>query len=630
MGMSASQARLLTLTSRLSDLELKAQQISNNKIRLAMDTEQVSKDYAAALDKEKLTILTGYNQANPVYSDLTYNNLTGPNSPLMTQYGVSNATGQILVSQSIADKFKNSASLEDFLRLNNTTLVRKASVSESDYNAAQTAFTTAETNYTTSKDTTRIAKQNLDTYGAQYVKGYQGTGVWQYQDGYQPPDTASIISRAADSVVAKAQNAISTSIQSTTTPVSQTATYINGIATQATFMSNFTTGPAMPVSTCKMALESYLPKIRDNLASLIGLSGADQAVLTTQKSYIDASIAKLYAPVSPIATAADFYSDVNLAGFNRFDQNAVRQACANVPMGSQTTYSTSLSASDMNAKLAEVSAAFGGLNADFTGGSLAQYVTNRQAGLNYAPVIAQQGLTSDILFRINSTLQGITKAEITNAFAGTTYTGSETGAPVIRSSGNGDPLAFKPGFESGIDSDGKNITTIYQGLLNTYNAAVLDESGKQTAYNTAKAVLEALSDVVTTDNTDYYTNLYNRMKQGYFTMTNEGNSLNSPNWLQNQMMQGNLFLERVDQDKKWNQISYTADTNIVETTDDKDMAKAEAKYQTDIASIQSKDKKFDVQLTKINTEHNAIQTEIDSVKKTIDKNIERSFKIFDA
>ena len=55
MGMAASQARLLSITARMTDVEFKSQQISNTKIRLADESEQVAEDYTKALNKQKLT-----------------------------------------------------------------------------------------------------------------------------------------------------------------------------------------------------------------------------------------------------------------------------------------------------------------------------------------------------------------------------------------------------------------------------------------------------------------------------------------------------------------------------------------------------------------------------------------------
>lgn len=44
--------------------------------------------------------------------------------------------------------------------------------------------------------------------------------------------------------------------------------------------------------------------------------------------------------------------------------------------------------------------------------------------------------------------------------------------------------------------------------------------------------------------------------------------------------------------------------------------------------IQSEDKKLELQLKDLDTQNNAIQTEMESVKKVVDKNIEQSFKAF--
>lgn len=66
MGLAASQARLLTITSRLSNTELRQQQIANTKMRLTADQEQVSTKYSNALNNQTLTL----NDAPMTYSDL--------------------------------------------------------------------------------------------------------------------------------------------------------------------------------------------------------------------------------------------------------------------------------------------------------------------------------------------------------------------------------------------------------------------------------------------------------------------------------------------------------------------------------------------------------------------------------
>ena len=58
MGMAASQARLLMLTSRLHDVELKAQQLQNAKLQLSTQQDAVYEDYQKALDATTLTMQT--------------------------------------------------------------------------------------------------------------------------------------------------------------------------------------------------------------------------------------------------------------------------------------------------------------------------------------------------------------------------------------------------------------------------------------------------------------------------------------------------------------------------------------------------------------------------------------------
>ena len=54
MGLAASQARLLTLTARLADNELRSQTINNAKMRLSTESSQASENYINALNNATL------------------------------------------------------------------------------------------------------------------------------------------------------------------------------------------------------------------------------------------------------------------------------------------------------------------------------------------------------------------------------------------------------------------------------------------------------------------------------------------------------------------------------------------------------------------------------------------------
>ena len=98
MGLAASQARLLSITSRLSDNELRTQLINNSKMRLATESSRVSEDYINALNSATM-MMTNYDvNGNETTQALTFNALTAY-SPSNNQYGLVDTTpGRIIVS----------------------------------------------------------------------------------------------------------------------------------------------------------------------------------------------------------------------------------------------------------------------------------------------------------------------------------------------------------------------------------------------------------------------------------------------------------------------------------------------------------------------------------------------------
>ncbi|MFA7658672.1 MAG: hypothetical protein WCY19_04500 [Candidatus Gastranaerophilaceae bacterium] len=128
----------------------------------------------------------------------------------------------------------------------------------------------------------------------------------------------------------------------------------------------------------------------------------------------------------------------------------------------------------------------------------------------------------------------------------------------------------------------------------------------------------------------YYTNVFNEIKENGYNEPGDDNMQNG-DWLYSQLSSGNVSLYENNGTGDFTNVSWSSgDSTLQSKSDDADIARAEAKYNVEMAEVQSKDKRFDLSLKSIDTEHTAIQTEMDSVKKVIDKNIEKSFKIFDA
>lgn len=117
----------------------------------------------------------------------------------------------------------------------------------------------------------------------------------------------------------------------------------------------------------------------------------------------------------------------------------------------------------------------------------------------------------------------------------------------------------------------------------------------------------------------------------------DGDAANDSDWLKDMVGSGKFTIELVNQDKTTGEVEFkttsvASDTYIGETStssvDKQALAKAEAKYENETKKIDAKDKKFDMDLSKLETERTALTTEYDSVKKVINDNIERTFGIF--
>lgn len=107
-----------------------------------------------------------------------------------------------------------------------------------------------------------------------------------------------------------------------------------------------------------------------------------------------------------------------------------------------------------------------------------------------------------------------------------------------------------------------------------------------------------------------------------------------PNYLQDCLRNGKYLVEKcdpnqnVDEGYKWSSISWDATANISDAyyTDNDDAAKA--KYDRLQNQIQAQDKKLELELDNIETQRNAVTTEIDSVEKVISEDIEKTFNAF--
>ena len=105
--------------------------------------------------------------------------------------------------------------------------------------------------------------------------------------------------------------------------------------------------------------------------------------------------------------------------------------------------------------------------------------------------------------------------------------------------------------------------------------------------------------------------------------------LNNPTILQSLIINGKLFLNKVDEETGSMTMDMLAsDTNIEYVLDTSDDAEAESKYQYETACLARKQSQLDLELDQLETQHNAVIKEIDSVKEVIGNNIDRTYNLF--
>ena len=108
MGMAASQARLLSITSRIHDVEYQAQQIQSAKMALALQEDEVYRKYNEALDAQTLTFRSP--SGNLVAAN--FNNLFGVDSiknGLNADYILYNSDGEVVIPSDIFDAYSDMA-----------------------------------------------------------------------------------------------------------------------------------------------------------------------------------------------------------------------------------------------------------------------------------------------------------------------------------------------------------------------------------------------------------------------------------------------------------------------------------------------------------------------------------------
>ena len=125
----------------------------------------------------------------------------------------------------------------------------------------------------------------------------------------------------------------------------------------------------------------------------------------------------------------------------------------------------------------------------------------------------------------------------------------------------------------------------------------------------------------------FYDALFNQLCANGWT---ENDEVTDSSYLQEMLQSGMLYISKVKDDGYYYQGNYATDPYIKEISDETLIAQVEAKYTTEKAKLNTKEETLDMKMKNLDTEISSLTTEYDTVKNTISKNIEKSFKRYNA
>ena len=540
MGLSASQAKLLSITSRLSSNELRSQEITQEKALLSNQTYEANERYLAALRDTNLTYLTYDLDGNQTYTALTGSQLT-TYAPLKNQYGLINSSGKILVSETDAANFESSNNINEFLEKYGVTQI----------------------------DTGKTVTVTNPAYQGEYDKWLKDHQDWV--DNY--PKIEDYTKEVPD---------------------------VNNDIYNAVRNSGGCFGNGMNGLNCYMHV----------LSDLIGPG--------THKTSDGHEIT--------IVTTGGWNWNSALHGVENFEK-----------------ITQMLKEGHCSGDVIEGTAVIDGVEYDNMAYEEIEYNGTTElklvGGTVSDPNMSLWQRAVDLLWEVHND-----------------YDGSATGGRAKEQN-----LAK---FLYFVEHDLKQAVTKTEIDYDAYQKAVDEYREEPQMPDIPATIEEKVYEYSDRDKAQWYVNLWHRMNgenQERTDSTSGSNSpvslggrtpgrqydiledglMNSAEWLQYSLEHGSIMLEKVEftdptkegtglEDSTWRPTIYTSALDISEETNEKTKAKAEAEYENAQKVIEAKGKNYDNILSLLDTEHDALQSEYDSVKSVIDKNVDRTLKMYSA
>lgn len=124
---------------------------------------------------------------------------------------------------------------------------------------------------------------------------------------------------------------------------------------------------------------------------------------------------------------------------------------------------------------------------------------------------------------------------------------------------------------------------------------------------------------------EFYSALFNNLCQnGWY----ENLYINDEEYLSNALKNGQLFITSMNQDGYYYQDRYNAGEYIMEVTDEDAVTQAELEFANKKSKITYKEERLELDMKQLDLEISSLTTEYDTVKSLISKNVEKTFTMF--
>ena len=736
MGMAASQARLLSITSRMSDNELRSQLINNAKMRLTTDSSKASEKYLAALNEAQMMFSNYDTAGNSQYQQLTFSNLTSY-SAYNNQYGLVNKSGQLLISENDASKYTEAldkAKADPDVDVNDPDSVNSKALEE---------FLKS---YGLEKTTTYFDNSEITSIDPNIKKIYEGDMEFEYgvdANGMPKADRISGIHYGYDESLKTKDYGIYKSLLDDYSSAKQNWKAVSKQAEQAyvkNLYSNLAKADYESVYQDVIEWSNSLEPQYDGNGKITGYIEKTSDNEEEEKKTIGDEVdrAKLF-----LSYMEQFYTNVGSSKW--LDKDGVNKpfhdtmewyfSLESLMNSGNPTYSTPTQAYVRDGYTPTLTAVYkkDANNNDTNEIDYYVYTISTADQVNYptsdtvypdqkwtdadgnettVPVkeIQEQKISeeefvqsiadmyrffqSEVLSQLNP--EDPTFRDMYKQQAGKNKTGKEKTDAEIQAEKKYDNAftnyknasknlsLFIFGFDVGnstqydklddmewiLYGDWKNKNDPSEGRTNqpvgpttaidtseggiTYDLTFAIDNSLKKEDLPYRANFQVVKDIYLSEKmiekygapkytwidknnpdenaekkAEWYTNLFNRINEGGYQALETGLA-HSAEWIKFALESGLVSMEQVDVKKQWVSTMYSNCSNITESQVDVDITVAEAEYNKTMNEIEAKDKRYDIELKNIDTEHQSLQTEYETIKSVIDKNVERNFKMFQA